>query len=100
MFLGRMLLIATWVIRWVGVPEPLEIRLGFTFLLETDGVAGLHVYADHGPRVVVHGVPETAVAVCYKAFSMSLRKLIGLVSSHNADCVVHSESPVSQGLIP
>ena len=46
---------------WVS--ETFEMGLGFAFSLEGSGIAGLHVDADYVPRVVVHRVPETAVAM-------------------------------------
>ena len=45
--------------------EPSEIRLGLAHATEARRAAGLHVDADDFPRVVLHRVPEAAVAMLH-----------------------------------
>ena len=61
--LGRAPLMATRVIWWERMSEPLKIGFRFTHTLEGCRIAGLHIDTDD-----VHRVPQPAVSVLHTSF--------------------------------
>lgn len=57
------------------ITETLEIGFGFTGSPEGSRVAGLHEDADNIPRVVVHRIPNPALAVLYAGLLRTSSKI-------------------------
>ncbi len=87
------------------VSEALGIGFGLTMTLEAGGVTGIQVDADDVSPVIVHGVPETAMAVFYTGLFDTFEETgwcrfpVVALFGHDAGRVVHRAAVLEQKLV-